>query len=159
MPDLITHTVAAYLIRKRSIPQSDLVIYLLGALLPDIATRPFMIMFPSSRHFFHAFHTPAALALIILLISLYFEETIRIKIIKLLTYGTLTHLILDMFQTSVGERGYGWLFPFSYWNFNFGLIWPEDSVTVLPLVIAVFFVDFILSLRKNKNSKSELQIK
>lgn len=159
MPDLITHTVAAYLIRKRSIPQSDLVIYLLGALLPDIVTRPFMIMFPSLRHFFHAFHTPIALALVILLISLYFEETIRLKIIKLLTYGTLTHLFLDMFQASVGERGYGWLFPFSYWDFNFGLFWPEDSVTVLPLVIGVFFVDFILSLRKNKNNKNDLNIK
>jgi hypothetical protein len=155
MPDLITHTVAAYMIRKRSISTPDLLLYILGAMLPDLATRPFMIMFPPSRYFFHTFHTPVAMMLIVYLISQFFEESIKYRVMKLLSLGVLTHFFLDFFQASVGARGYSWFFPFSYWDLNLGLFWPEDSITVLPIVIAVFLVDFIYTYIKNRKIKQE----
>jgi len=152
MPDLITHTVAAYIIRKRSISTPDLLLYLFGAMLPDLATRPFMIMFPPTRYFFHTFHTPVAMMLIIYLISQLFEDSIKYRVMKLLSFGVLTHFFLDFFQASVGARGYSWFFPFTYWDLNFGLFWPEDSISVLPIVLGVFLVDFIYTYLKNKRS-------
>lgn len=152
MPDLITHTIVAYLVRNRNIKIHNLIIYLLGAMLPDLATRPFMIIFPPLRHFFHAFHTPIALAIIIIVISYFFEESKQRLVIFLLSLGTLTHLFLDAMQQGVADRGYGWLFPFSYIDFRFGLFWPEDSISVLPFIILIFLADFLIS-RKNKNKK------
>jgi hypothetical protein len=145
MPELITHTVAAYIIRKRSIPTSDLLIYLFGAMLPDLLTRPFMILYPPIRYFINMLHTPFALALVIYLISQYFEDSIKTRVMKLLALGTFTHLFLDLFQNSVQYRGYSWLFPFTFWDFRIGLFWPEDSVAYLPVTLAVLLVDFILS--------------
>lgn len=150
MPDLITHSVAAYMIRNRKIEIDFLVIYLLGAILPDIVTRPFMIIFPQVSNFFHAFHTPTALILIVLLLSLFFESEIRPKVFKLLALGTLTHLFLDLFQNGVGDRGYSWFFPFSYYDFRIGLFWPEDSISILPLVISIFIVDYFVSRKSQK---------
>jgi len=152
VPDLITHTVAAYIIRKRKISVHNLILYLIGSMLPDLVTRPFMIAIPSLRHYFHAFHTPAALAIIIIMISYLFEEINQRKVILLLSLGTLTHLLLDSFQASVGDRGYSWLFPFSYSDFNFGLFWPEDSISILPAVVIIFLADFFIT-KRIKNRK------
>jgi hypothetical protein len=153
MPDLITHTISAYLIRKRSISRGDLAIYLFGAMLPDLTTRPFMITFPELRYFFHAFHTPIALILIIYLIGQFFEDKIKNRVIKLLSYGTITHLVLDLFQAGVGDRGYGWLFPISYLDFRVNLFWPEDSISILPITISVFAIETFYTYRTKAKKK------
>lgn len=155
MPDLITHTVAAYMIRSRKIKVHNLIIYLIGAMLPDLATRPFMILVPKTQHFFQAFHTPVALALIIYGIVQFFDKKIRLTVARMLSYGTLTHLFLDMFQDSVADRGYGWFFPFSYLDFRIGLFWPEDSVAIVPILLLVFFIDFFYSKYRNKKLMQE----
>jgi hypothetical protein len=121
-------------------------------MLPDLVTRPFMIAIPTFRHYFHALHTPVALALIIIMLSFLFDEINQRKVILLLSLGTLTHLVLDSFQASVGDRGYSWLFPFSYSDFNFGLFWPEDSISILPFVVIIFLADYFIS-KKIKKSK------
>lgn len=152
MPDLVTHTVAAYIIRKRSISTNDLLVYLFGAMLPDLVTRPFMIIYPPIRYFFHTFHTPVALLLIIYLISQFFEDNIKYKIMKLLSFGVISHLILDLFQNSVSYRGYSWFFPITYWDFNIGLFWPEDSVNFLPITILVLAIDIMQQYYYKKNN-------
>lgn len=147
MPELVTHTVAAYLIRKRNIPTADLLIYLFGAMLPDLLTRPFMILYPPIRYFVNVLHTPVALVLVIYLIAQYFEDSIRNKVMKLLALGTFTHLFLDLFQNSIQYRGYSWFFPFTFWDFRIGLFWPEDSVSYLPITLAVFVIDVVMTYR------------
>ncbi|MBX3042078.1 MAG: metal-dependent hydrolase [Candidatus Kapabacteria bacterium] len=151
MPDLITHTAAAYLVRNRKISRPDLIIYLFGAMLPDLVTRPFMIIYPPVRYFFHTFHTPVAMLLIIYLIAQFFEEKIKYRIMKFLGLGVLTHFVLDMFQASVTQRGYAWFFPFSYYDFNIGFFWPEDSVLFLPFTFSILAVDILWSYYTSKN--------
>lgn len=150
MPDLITHSVLVYTLRNRSVKSEELVLLIIGAILPDLVTRPFMIIFPPAKYFFHAFHTPVALILIILLISYLFEECYRAKVMKLLSLGVASHLFLDLFQYSVGNRGYSWFFPFSYFDFRIGLFMPEDSLYILPLLMIILGIDSYVYQNKKK---------
>lgn len=157
MPDLITHSVTAYLIRNRRLTMPDLIIYIFGSLLPDLATRPFMIIYPPLRYYLHTFHTPVAMLLIIYLIGNFFEDSIKYRVMKLMGLGVLTHFFLDLFQASVGFRGYSWFFPFTYWDFNFGLFWPEDSVQFIPVFILLFFIDYFYTNYQNRKKREDLK--
>ena len=94
MPDVVTHTTIGYLVRNRKWDKYILLFFIIGTALPDILSRTFMIIFPTAKWFFHAFHTPVVLILFILLISLLFEESLRRHVFKYLLYGTGFHWLL-----------------------------------------------------------------
>jgi hypothetical protein len=147
MPELITHTIFAYLIRRRKWTIHFIIIFLFGAMLPDLVSRPFIVIFENFQYFFATFHTPIALILICYLISLLFADEIMKKVFLLLLFGVLTHLFLDLFQINIKSQGYGWLFPFSNFDFQIGLFWAEDSILVLHWTIAIFLIDFLFEKR------------
>lgn len=153
MPDLITHTAFAYLIRKRNWQPQPMILLLFGAMLPDLLSRPFIILLPDYAYFFHTFHTPVGLILFIILISLYFEPSERFNAFKYIGYGAFTHLFLDLFQKTVNERGYSWLFPFSYSDYQIGLFLPEDSLLVIPYILMIVIFDFFISFKFRKRNE------
>ncbi len=57
MPEIITHTTFAYLIRKRNWDIHFLILFLLGAMLPDLLTRPFTTFFKPEQ-FYKCFSYP-----------------------------------------------------------------------------------------------------
>lgn len=164
MPELVTHTIFAYLIRKRKWTPHFIIIFLIGAMLPDLVSRPFIILFGEFQYFFSIFHTPIALVLISYLISLFFSDDIKRKVFFILLLGVFTHLFLDLFQISVETGGYGWFFPFSKFDFQIGIFWAEDSLLVLQWTIIIFFIDIIfekriLKLLKKKKFKAGIILK
>lgn len=136
MPDLLTHTLFVYPLKfkvKKFTP-----IILLGAVLPDILSRIPSVLFPFQskiRWAQAALHTPMALLLICLLVSLFFQEKLRINIFKYLFIGSSTHFLLDLLQKSL-TTGCFLFFPFSFDSFSFSLIWPNDIVLLIfPLLV------------------------
>jgi len=148
MPDIITHTTFAYLIRKRNWDIHFLILFLLGAMLPDLLTRPFTTFFKPEQYFINASHTPSVVLLWIILISQFFEREIRWQVFKYISLGTLTHFFLDLFQISTNNIGYQLLFPFSEWNFSFNLFWADESIFIAPIMAIIFLIDFYFFKKK-----------
>jgi len=142
MPELITHTTFAYLIRKRNLDIHYLILFLFGAMLPDLLTRPFTTFFKLEQYFFNASHTPFVVILWIIIISQFFENEIRWQVFKYISLGALTHFFLDLFQISSNNIGYQWLFPFSDWNFQFNFLWADESILLAPIMAFIFLIDF-----------------
>ncbi len=135
MPDLVTHLCAAQVTRRvfrlRFFP-----IFALGAILPDLLSRPAHIIFPSSYWFVVPFHAPFVCLLYCMLLSLLFSREIRMAGFFYLSAGVSLHLALDSLQNQIGPH-YFWLFPFSWKSWWAGLFWPEQALFFLPVTIAV----------------------
>ncbi|MDD5555860.1 MAG: hypothetical protein PHN82_01285 [bacterium] len=136
MPDLVTHLCAAQVIRRllrlRLFP-----LFALGAVLPDLLSRPAHILFPGTAPFVVAFHSPVVLLLCCLLASLLFARPIRRACLGYLAAGSALHLALDVMQKQICPVYYYWLFPFSRWTWDADLFWPEQALLLLPVTIAV----------------------
>jgi hypothetical protein len=139
MPDLLTHLMIAEGCRRGARGGLLTVWFLVGTVLPDILTRPVNILFPALSWFCMPLHTPIGLFFVCLLISRCFPVVERRSVFGNLLGGTALHLFLDLFQKHIGD-GYYLLFPFSWWSFEVGLVWPEDSLYLLPLWIGVGLV-------------------
>jgi hypothetical protein len=135
MPDLLTHIIIAQGWRK-GLGYSLTSWFLVGTVLPDILTRPFNIIFPSLFWFFMPLHTPVGLFLVCAFISRFFQPEKQNPVLYNLLGGSALHLLLDLFQKHIGS-GYHLLFPFSWSSFEIGLIWPETSLYLLPLWLAM----------------------
>lgn len=151
MPDLLTHSLAVYPL-KHKYPKFISII-LLGAVLPDVVARIPGILFPhqSTISWFQvSLHTPVSLLLISLLLSFFFSEKQRRTIFFWLLTGVAIHLFLDLFQKSL-LVGYFWLFPFSFKSFWIPLIWPNDTVFLIPILILgnLLFSSLFLKIREN----------
>ncbi len=143
MPDLVTHTTIGYLLRNRKWSSHILLLFIIGTILPDILSRPFMIMFPDYKWFFHAFHTPIVLVLFIALISLLFERSLRLIAFKYILLGAAFHCFMDMFQIGISDTAYLWFFPISStFDYQIGLFWAEDSLVMTPLFLLLFFISY-----------------
>ncbi len=135
MPDLTTHLALTHVVsRPLRLGSVRLPLYL-GALLPDLLTRPFYILYPPAYYVVYSLHTPVATALAALLIAEFFAPELRAQVRVGLLAGSAFHFALDLLQKQLGP-GYYWLFPVSWKSFNLGLFWPEESLRWLPLTIA-----------------------
>ncbi len=134
MPDLVTHIVGAYLVNRGWRIARGAAFFYLGAMLPDLITRPVHILFPRLLHAVAGFHTPFAIFLVCWLISFFFRTDQRKPVFWLLFAGSLLHFLMDLAQKHL-TGGYLWLFPFSSRQFSWGFIYPEDSITFLPLTL------------------------
>lgn len=135
MPDLLTHTLFVYPLKYKL--NSCTPIVLMGAILPDVFARIPGVLLPH-RSFISwaqaALHSPFSILIICYFASLFFEEKVRKTAFKYLLLGAFSHLFLDLFQKTL-TRGYFWLFPFSFDSFSFSLIWPNDTVYLVPFLI------------------------
>ena len=150
MPDLITHMAGAYLVKKGFRITKFLVLFYLGAMLPDLVSRPFHIIWPQTLFASQAFHSPVGSFLICWLVSLFFREDQRKPVFWLLLSGSIVHLIMDAGQMHL-IGGYLWFFPFSMKTFTAGLFWPEDSVRFLPYTM--IFVLIVVGYSKWRREK------
>ncbi len=144
MPDLVTHFAGAYLVNRGWKIGRGAVIFYLGAMLPDLITRPFHILFPRLLPAIWGLHSPAGAFLACWLISLFFRYDQRRPVFWLLFSGSLLHFLMDTAQKHL-TGGYLWLFPFSSRRITVGFIWPEDSIRFLPITLLIVLLVFAVS--------------
>ena len=151
MPDLITHTTAAYFVVRPKYLARHRAVFYLGTILPDVLSRPIYIFFPKAFEYTLAIHTPIFTGLFCVLIAQFFEDRIRKPVLFNLLGGVALHFLLDLFQRHL-VPGYNLLFPFSWWSFEIGWFWPEQPLRLIPLwILAVVFTEIILwRYRKHK---------
>lgn len=134
MPDLSTHLALTHVVsRPVRLGSTRLPLYV-GALLPDLLTRPFYILFPPAYFVVYTLHTPVATALAALLMAEFFAPELRSRVRTGLLLGSAFHFALDLLQKQMGT-GYYWFFPVSWKSFSLGLFWPEESLRWLPTVL------------------------
>jgi len=141
MPDLATHVLVVSPFLRKLVRRPELV--LLGAILPDLAGR-LGILLPDGEFFFWmdtALHTPVAIGLVIYILAQLFPSEARREAVVLLGAGAATHFALDLLQKTV-TFGNLWLFPLSMKSFQIPLIWGDESLFVLPVLIAINLVVF-----------------
>ncbi len=150
MPDLITHTAAAYLITRHQKYARYRVVFYLGAILPDILSRPFYILFPAASKISTATHTPIFIFVFCIFLSQFFQAPDRKSIFITLLSGSGLHFVMDFFQLHL-LGGYYWLFPFS-WNFyEIGLFWPDDAVRFIPFwLLSIIAIEIFLVIARHK---------
>jgi len=147
MPDLITHLSISYCINKPLKLFRNSTLFYVGAVLPDLATRTFSIPYHPAGFALDSLHTPFGAVLLCLLLSFFFAEAERKQVFVSLIAGSSLHLFLDLFQKHM-QPGYTLLFPFSLKAFEFGLLWPETIVSMVPIWIFIIGVMGLFSRRK-----------
>ena len=154
MPDLVTHVSLAYFLKRPKAWARYRVFFYIGAILPDILTRPLYILFPPLYMVIYSLHTPFVVAVLCLLFTMFFEIKHRPGIRLNLFLGIGTHFGLDLLQKSV-TVSYYWLFPFSFRSFSLGIFWPDESVRLVPFwVILILSTEAYLRWRKFKEVKT-----
>ena len=153
MPDLVTHLCVAQIVR-RTFRLSLFSVFALGSILPDLLSRPFHIIFPSTYWYVAPFHAPVVCLLYCVLFSLLFARGIRKTCFLLLSGGVALHLALDLMQKQL-EPKYFWLFPFFWKSWWVGFFWPEQALFFLPVTIAVTILISLLCL-SHKGTKTRI---
>ncbi|MDZ7289197.1 MAG: hypothetical protein ONB44_11650 [candidate division KSB1 bacterium] len=155
MPDLLTHTAAAYLAARRWFPRAGAILFILGTMLPDMLSRPFHILFPALHWWVMPLHTPAGMAIVCWIITGFFRTGERGGVFIALSGGVLLHFFLDLPQKHL-VAGYFWLFPFSWTTYEWGWWWSEESVQIVPLMILlVAFVEILIYFHKRTARKQK----
>jgi hypothetical protein len=143
MPDLLTHTTIGYLVRNRKWDKYKLLFFLIGTVFPDVLSRPFMIILPDYRWFFHAFHTPVVVLLFTYLFSIFFERPMQWLVFKLVLLGSAFHFFLDLFQISISDMAYLLFFPITVnYDFLISILWSEDILILTPVFTLLFLISF-----------------
>jgi len=151
MPDGLTHVAAAYLGAHNYLTKGRLTLFLAGSLLPDILLRGGRLLFVgrSDHNFLELYltplHSPFAALFICFAIAQLFHSQIRKSAFLLLYAGFLSHFILDFLQRTIEGTGltlriiggYHWLFPFSWIDGQFGLMWAEDTPYILIVLLPI----------------------
>ncbi len=140
MPDWVSHLliglifVELFNIRKKSL-------VLLGALMPDLISKLFLLFFYLGfRNIvgLDSFHTPTVCFLMSIFISPLFRYE-RIRTIFLVNIGLATHFLSDLLIRHF-TSGIRLLFPFSMGIYNVGLFWPEQSIYVLMASLIIYIL-------------------
>lgn len=144
MADLFTHASIAVLARLTQSRPTWVATFVAGTCLPDIARVPTMVLtrarwsFPAIPeplcYVWAPMHLPVGIGLVSFVVSLLFREAERRTAFRHLLGGGLLHLLVDLFQSHFG-MGYLLFFPFSEWDFEFGLIGSEDTVLLVPFLV------------------------
>ncbi|KAA3619529.1 MAG: hypothetical protein DWQ05_02050 [Calditrichaeota bacterium] len=149
MPDLISHIATGYLFFPSFNHRAWFGLFVIGVCLPDLATRPFYILFPDLFWYVMPMHTPVGIVLLALGLSGLFVAGQRNQVFMLLMAGSALHLFIDLWQKHV-HGGYTIFFPFSWDIYEFGYIWPHETLYFLPLWLSIAVLIILWQKRKNK---------
>ncbi|HOO77458.1 MAG TPA: hypothetical protein PK636_04295 [bacterium] len=153
MPDLVTHFAGAWLAGRAAGLKRFAPVFYLGAILPDLVTRPIHIVWPRAFPATQPFHAPAVLFFLCWLLALCFRRNQRVRIFWLLYGGCLLHAAMDMLQKHL-VGGYMWLYPFTTRTFSLGFVSPDRFVALLPLTLAAVLVAaLLLDLRRRRRRR------
>ena len=164
MPDLITHValshffVRGYELKKRTMNNWPWrLLFYFGTVLPDILTRPIYILFALQNRWTVGLHTPLATLAVSGIIALLFAQPFRKKAFYFLAAGNLIHFTLDSFQKHLVSRNY-WLFPFSWNNYSWELLYPSQFMGLIPLwlgfVVMFEVAVYLISRQSRKDAPS-----
>ena len=133
MPDLLGHLAFARVARAVPVMQRAAdtpalaAAYYLGAVWPDLVTRPWHILYPPAHPYVEVLHAPLLQPLwAVVLAALVVPRWRRAAFLAILA-GMATHLIIDRVQHHIAG-GYLWAFPLTFDRCGAGLVWPEDSL-------------------------------
>ena len=135
MPDLVTHTAAAYFVARNKKMTRYRALFYLGVILPDVLARPMYILWPELFFYTIAIHTPVFMIVFVLLLSEFFPSSERRNVVGFVLAGVTLHFLMDLFQRHL-LTGYYWFFPFSWIDFEVPLFWPETPLQLIPAWIA-----------------------
>jgi hypothetical protein len=148
MPDLVTHSLAAWLLVRSPRWRRIRLLFFLGTFLPDLVSRPLYILFPRLGGYTVAMHTPVFLFFCGLVAAEFMESGLRGQARLAITAGIFLHLSLDVMQRHL-TAGYYWLYPFSWKSWELGWFWPEQVVDWVPLWIGIMAVgELLIALRR-----------
>ncbi|MFC1822282.1 hypothetical protein ACFL9T_06210 [Thermodesulfobacteriota bacterium] len=151
MPDGLTHLLTGYIFLQKWLKPGPLFLFLTGGLMPDILLRGGRVLFLGhpQEDFFEMYlaplHTPMGSLFVCIAIAQFFQSKIRRKVFSLLYLGCFAHFILDFFQRTIAGIGYRtevmdnyhWLYPISWYDFQFGLFWPENAPYALIALVPI----------------------
>ncbi len=149
MPDGLTHILASYIGGQHWLKNGRLTVFLIGSLMPDILLRGGRLLFEhsSQKDFLELYlmplHTPFTCLVVCIALAQLFKPGIRKSACMMLYAGCLTHFILDIFQRTINGVGltlepldsYHWLYPFSWYDFQIGFFWAENTSYALTFLI------------------------
>lgn len=168
MPDLITHVSLAHILirgfhafKRTSLKfhAPEIWLFYMGTMLPDLLTRPVYILFPAAKHWTVFLHTPLAMLMVTLILTLCFEERTRARVFSYLASGALIHFLADALQKQVIGNNF-WFFPFSWHNFSLNLIWAHEFMVVLPVVLgSIVFMEAMIYLKQRTGKDAKRQKK
>jgi len=153
MPDWLTHTLVAWISGK--VIKAEVGLVVIGSLIPDIYKieplffRWFGINF---NHLFEPIHTPVGALLIAGAAALFFVDVK--KAFMLFGFGVATHFILDFLLVHASGGTMKLLFPFSWGEWQYGLVRSEDYWVTIIAVFAALLVYMVYSYFK-KNGEPE----
>ncbi len=124
--------------RPSPCPRPWLVVFCLGAVLPDVG-RAVNVAWPYGPFqllggFFHA---PLVLLVLCAGLVFVFPARRRLSYLGWLLLGAGVHLIFDAGQRQLGGGGYFWFFPFSWRRGDLGLFWSDATVLAAPYFVAL----------------------
>jgi len=125
-------------------------LFYLGTILPDILTRPWYILIPATHDWSFPFHTPAGALLACGILALLFEPGLQKAAFTRLSLGMVLHFILDGFQKQIIGNNF-WLYPFSWKDFGYGVLWAGELMRYIPMWIAlVVLMELIIAFCRRK---------
>lgn len=149
MADLLTHSLAAYLLNARAKSTRASLVFIGGTLLPDALNvmsstllkglgRVLNISTPEWVEYgLRIFHAPMAFALVCWLLVFALPERERKSWFIWLTLGGWLHIAVDTLQYHLEGPVYALLYPFSTRLFEWGLIGTEDTLLAAPALVLI----------------------
>ena len=143
MPELVTHTLAGWLLvmalRARA-PKLDPLVVLVGCCLPDWVSHGW-VLWPPSFEYLALLHEPLPLLLICVLVGSFAAPGRRLRLGANLYLGAALHYAMDFFQIHAFPVSHP-LFPLSSWSTGIGLYAVEGSIYVAPafIILALIFL-------------------
>jgi hypothetical protein len=164
MPDGLTHIISGYVCSERWLKEGRLALFLLGGLIPDLLLRGGRLLFicSTNKDFFELYltplHTPITSLFICLAIAQFFHPKIQKQVFALVFSGCVLHFIMDLFQLTINGYGfsiepldgYNWFFPLTWFDFQLGFFWPEETPYSLIILFPAAF--FLFLYRKNRKN-------
>ena len=123
-----------------------------GTVLPDLVTRPLYIVLPQLYWFIKPLHTPIGIVLVCLLLSGFFVKHHRNRVFIYLLAGSALHLMFDLLQRHM-HGGYPIFFPFSWAPWEFGVLWPEETLYFMPMWVGIIAFVIIWRARNTEDSR------
>lgn len=147
MPDLLTHLASAAAPATFLRDRPTRIALLLGALLPDVVSKPLYWVTWSRMDFLEPCHSLPGLLILSYAASLFFEVPIRRRTFPALYAGSLLHVALDLMKDNMGTGSASLFYPFSTQVFELGWIDPENVIALAPAALALWGLAFWIERR------------
>ena len=175
MPDLMTHLAATHLLRRAwertrgndFSPRQYASLYV-GGCLPDLVSRMpgvvtgFLYTFGyitldtagKCGNIWECLHAPVSTTIAAYLLAMLLPVTERAYYFLLMVVACALHYLMDALQTTLGDTGEAWLFPFSWNTWHLNLFWPDQTILALPwLGVLIVVLELFRWRRQRKSSR------